>query len=54
MTDDRIPKTGLYTIDKRQLELWKQDYTRETIINELFYSNFTALGAVSMEEDSLT
>lgn len=52
MTDDRIPKTGLYTIDKRQLELWKQDYTKESIIDELFYSNFITLGAISIEEDN--
>lgn len=44
ITDDRIPKTGLYTIDKRQLELWGQEYTAESIIDELFFSRFIAIG----------
>lgn len=40
VTDDRIPKTGLYTIDKRQLELWGQEYTVESFIDGLFFSKF--------------
>lgn len=52
MTNDRIPKTGLYTIDKRQLELWGQEYTADSIINELFFSSFMALGAVPVTENS--
>ena len=47
VTDDRIPKTGLYTIDKRQMEKWGVEYTSESIINELFYSSFVRLGVVS-------
>lgn len=52
MTDDRIPKTGLFTIDKRQLELLGQEYTAESIINELFFSRFIALGAVTVTENN--
>ena len=48
ITDDRIPKTGLYTIDKRQLELWGQEYTAESIIDELFLSRYSALAAFSI------
>lgn len=46
VTDDRIPKIGLYTIDKRQLELWGREYTADSIIDELFFSRFIDLGAV--------
>ena len=52
MTDDRIPKTGLYTIDKHHLELWGQKYTAESIIDELFFSRYAILGTVSMSEDN--
>lgn len=52
MTDDRIPKTGLYTIDKRQLELWGQEYTAESFIDELFFSRFITLGAVPITENN--
>ena len=52
ITDDRIPKTGLYTIDKRQIELWGEEYTAETIIDELFYSRFTAVGAIPLSEET--
>ena len=51
VTDDRIPKTGLYTIDKRQIELWGQAYTAESIIDELFFSRFTAMGAIPLSEE---
>lgn len=44
VTDDRIPKTGLYTIDKRSMEKWGVEYTAESIIDELFYSRFSGLG----------
>ena len=50
VTDDRIPKTGLYTIDKRQLELWGLEYTAESIIDELFFSRFTTIGTIPFEE----
>ena len=46
ITNDRIPKTGLYTIDKRQMEKWGVPYTAESIIDELFYSRFTTLGSL--------
>lgn len=52
ITDDRIPKTGLYTIDKRQIELWGEEYTAETIIDELFYSRFTTVGAIPISEET--
>ena len=44
ITDDRIPKTGLYTIDKRQLEHWGREYTAEAFIDELFFSRFVVIG----------
>lgn len=48
VTDDRIPKTGLYTIDKQQMEKWGVRYTAESIIDELFYSRFATLGSLSL------
>lgn len=51
VTDDRIPKTGLYTIDKRQLELWGQEYSAEAIIDELFFSRFTSMGVIPPSEE---
>ena len=51
VTDDRIPKTGLYTIDKCQLELLGQEYTAEAIINALFSSRYIALANFSLPED---
>ena len=44
-------ETGLYTIDKRNLELWGQDYTAESIIDELFFSRYTTLGIVPITEN---
>lgn len=49
VTDDRIPKTGLYTIDKRNLELWGLDYNAESIIDELFVSLYTQIGTVTID-----
>lgn len=51
VTNDRIPKTGLYTIDKRQMELWGRNYNQESIIDELFLSNFIRLGVIPIEEE---
>lgn len=51
ISDDRIPKTGLYTIDKRQIELWGESYTAESIIDELFYSRFATVGVVPIPEE---
>ncbi len=51
VTNDRIPKTGLYTIDKRQIELWGMDYNFETIIDELFFSRFIGLGMIPIEKE---
>ena len=51
VTDDRIPKTGLYTIDRRNMANWGMEYTPDTILDELFFSRFTTLGAVIPEND---
>lgn len=51
VTDDRIPKTGLYTIDKRSMEKWGVEYTEESIIEELFYSRFSSLGVRATLDD---
>lgn len=51
ITDDRIPKTGLYTIDKRQLELCGLEYTADDYIDELFFSRFAAMGAIPPSEE---
>ena len=40
VTNDRIPKTGLYTIDRRSITKLYDEYSRETIIRELFYSKY--------------
>lgn len=52
VTDDRIPKTGLYTIDKRQLEKWGVEYTAESIVEELFYSRFVTAGVIPKSEEN--
>lgn len=53
VTDDRIPKTGLYTIDKRSMEKWGVEYTAEFIIDELFYSRFSGLGVrATLDEEN--
>lgn len=52
VTNDRIPKTGLYTIDKGQMEKWGVAYNAESIIDELFYSRFVTLGVFpTLEKD---
>ena len=51
VTDDRIPKTGLYTIDKQQMEKWGVEYTAEGIIDELFFSRFVGLGVKQIIEN---
>ncbi len=52
VTDNRIPKNGLYTIDKRNMTAWGVDYTTESIIDELFLSQFVRVGIVRAAEDS--
>ena len=37
-------------IDKRQLELWGEEYTAETFIDELFFSRFAAMGVEPISE----
>ena len=44
VTDDRIPKTGLYTIDRRSLENQGFEVSADSIIDDLFCSNFLLLG----------
>lgn len=44
ITNNRIPKTGLYTIDKSRMQSWGiTDYTAESILEELFYSQFATM-----------
>lgn len=50
ITDNRIPKTGLYTIDRSLMELSGIKYTKKNIINELFFSRFVVLGDVEICE----
>ena len=50
VTDDRIPKTGLYTIDKRHFDLRGKEYTAESIIDQLFSSQYTILGSFPILE----
>ena len=50
ITDNRIPKTGLYTIDKRQLERWGREYTAEAFIDELFLTQFVVMGFPSSDK----
>lgn len=44
ITNDRIPKAGLFTIDKGQFEKWNETYSSEKIISELFRSIFITTG----------
>ena len=46
VTNDRIPKVGLTTIDKRQFDLNEVEYTAETILNTLFYSKSVVMGVI--------
>ena len=50
VTNDRIPKTGLYTIDKRQIQLLGQEYTATSIIDELFFSQFSSIGTIQLSQ----
>ena len=48
ITNDRIPKTGLYTIDKHSMQQCGiDDYTSNTIIHELFFSQFVEMSLPS-------
>lgn len=48
ITDNRIPKTGLYTIDRNLIEMSGLKYTTTNIIDKLFYSKFVLLGNVEI------
>jgi len=50
ITDNRIPKTGLYTIDKRRFELLGLEYNSDTIVDTLFYSQFATLGTAAIAD----
>lgn len=52
VTDDRIPKTGLYMIDKEQLTEAGEELDIENIVEELFVCSFAWLGYVE-EQDSV-
>lgn len=51
VTDDRIPKTGLSTIDKKQFELWGREYTADSIIDALFFSRFVTMAAIPPSDE---
>lgn len=54
VTNDRIPKIGLYTIDKRNMEINDMAYTAESIVEQLFVSSFCAIGIIpTLEEEEL-
>ena len=53
ITNDRIPKIGLYTIDKHQIERWHTEYSANTIIDELFFSRFASLGVNAIIEENI-
>ena len=50
ISDNRIPKYGFYTIDKKNMDSWGVEYNKETIIDELFYSSFVRIGTHSLAE----
>ena len=44
ITDDRIPKSGLYTVDKQHMQkVGIKEYTSESILLELFHSQFVGI-----------
>lgn len=46
ITSDRIPKSGMMVIDKRYFNRLKIEYNTDNIVNELFISEFIALGYI--------
>lgn len=46
ITSDRIPKSGMMVIDKRYFNRLKIEYNTDNIVNELFISEFNALGYI--------
>lgn len=52
VTNDRIPKTGLYTIDKRHMDNWGVEYNSKSFIDELFFSRFVILGIIPEPEST--
>ncbi len=51
LTSDRIPKNGLYTIDKRQLETWGMEFTASSMLDALFFSRFSLMGFAPIEDE---
>ncbi len=45
ITDDRIPKVGLYLIDDKTLTLNYGEVKRDTILSGLFSSSFLDIGS---------
>lgn len=54
VTNDRIPKTGLYTIDKRNMQKWGLSFSAESILGELFYSQYVGMGFIPASNASST
>ena len=52
ITDNRVPKIGLYTIDKESIEKAGYKYNSESIINCLFYCSFVWLGYLDEQDDA--
>lgn len=46
ITDDRIPKTGLFLLDKRKLESIGHEFNEENLLYDLFWPDFLKLGAL--------
>lgn len=51
ITDDRIPKTGLFTVDRKKMERDNLEYNVDNIVFELFHSRFLYIGYVPGQED---
>lgn len=40
ISDNRIPKTGFYTVDKQIMQRMKIEFTKESLLKELFLSEY--------------
>ena len=50
ITDDRIPKVGLYTIDGDSVNRIYSKFDRESLVDDLFSSSFLAIGSYFFSE----
>lgn len=50
VTDDRIPKVGLYLVDKHTIESFGIEFGSESFLGVLFFSNFASLGDYSIPD----